>query len=123
MSSSLLKDKAIEFLETALLEQPSKVGALCIYCIKNKRTGIYIKTLSEIPEEEEVLIMPYSAFKVTGINRITDTAEKSKLKRIEIELEELDESLYPAFSADDLDAADREFLKEGVITVLRNNEL
>ena len=121
-SSSKLREATDGFLYSDRDEQQTQIHALCIYNIKNKRTGIYIKTLSQLPNEEEVLIMPYSAFRVVDVNVISN-ATKNQPKKIEIRLDELDQSAYPTFNSQNMDADDQEFLKGAFIPALRNNEL
>lgn len=122
-SSSKSKQVADRFLLNAGTHKRStEIHALCVYYIKHKRTGIYIKDLSQFPDEEEVLIMPYSAFKVDEV-KIISNATKNQPKVIEIRLNELDQSAYPTFNSQKMDEDDRDFLKGGFIPALRNNEL
>jgi hypothetical protein len=121
-SSSKSPKIAHDFLQTDTHKRPTEICALCIYNIKNKRTAIYIKNLSQLPHEEEVLIMPYSAFRVVNVSVISN-ATKNQPKVIEIRLDELDESAYPTFNSQNMDADDRDFLKGAFIPALRNNEL
>ncbi|CAF1125614.1 unnamed protein product [Didymodactylos carnosus] len=48
---------------------------IVIYNIKHADTAIYLHTLSEYPEEREVLIPPFTVFKVTKVNRSVNEAE------------------------------------------------
>jgi hypothetical protein len=50
--------------------KPVKVSALCTYEIINNRTALDIEQISEYRHEREVLIGPYTAFKITTIRQI-----------------------------------------------------
>ena len=65
----------------------------CTYIIKNingHRRALDISGISRFPDEEEVLLMPYSVFLVT--KRETIELPNKGGKRIELELEECDEA-------------------------------
>ncbi|CAF1463967.1 unnamed protein product [Rotaria sp. Silwood1] len=76
------------------LDKEGKAGEVsigCTYIIKNingNRRAIDISGISEHPHEEEVLLLPYSVFRVTKIETIE--LPNNKEKRIEIEFEECD---------------------------------
>ncbi len=61
----------------------ARLSAICIYEIRNQRTALDIEHISVYPEEEEVLILPYSAFKIIDIQQ-----NKDKTPRVEIQLRE-----------------------------------
>ncbi|CAF3947409.1 unnamed protein product [Rotaria magnacalcarata] len=58
---------------------------LCIYKITNSSTALNIGTISEVPLEQEVLIMPLCAFEIISIKQ--HSSNESNI-HIEIELEE-----------------------------------
>ncbi|CAF1177384.1 unnamed protein product [Rotaria sordida] len=58
-----------------------KLSALCIYEIINDRTGLNIEDISEYRNEKEVLVGPYTAFKITAVHRVDSNY-------IEIDLQE-----------------------------------
>ena len=62
------------------------IPVLLKYTIKQNETAIDIQCLSMIPAEEEVLILPFSVFKVT--NRIENFPDSSSRMFVEIHLEE-----------------------------------
>ena len=66
-----------------------KVSVLLKYIIKQDQTAIDIKYLSTIPDEEEVLILPFSVFQVK--DRIKSYSDLFSSGLIEIELEECEE--------------------------------
>jgi hypothetical protein len=63
-----------------------KIPVLLKYTIKQNETGIDIQHLSMIPDEEEVLILPFSVFQVK--NRIESTSDTLSTILVEIHLEE-----------------------------------
>lgn len=68
---------------------PSQYSCLCQYLIKQKSTAIDIQTLSTRPEEKEILIIPFTVFKVIAIKKnYLDDSKPS----IEIQLEECEDS-------------------------------
>ena len=69
------------------------ISICCTYIIKNahdNRCALDISEVSEYPDEEEVLLLPYSVFRITKRKSIELTNPKAK--RIEIELEQCDDS-------------------------------
>ncbi|CAF1583589.1 unnamed protein product, partial [Didymodactylos carnosus] len=63
--------------------RPIQISTFCTYIIRNKRTALNIKSLSLFEDEEEVLIVPFSAFEVTEVKQY----HHSKNARIMVELE------------------------------------
>ncbi|UJR38774.1 hypothetical protein I4U23_031439 [Adineta vaga] len=61
----------------------NQIPAICTYVIKNLGTALNIEQISEIPDECEVLILPFSAFRIRCIRRLDKTVNKG----ITIELE------------------------------------
>ncbi|CAF0848746.1 unnamed protein product [Adineta steineri] len=63
----------------------NNIPTLCTYTIKNRRTAYDLETISEYPEEKEVLIIPYSAFIVKGMDRYESPSETGIVIKIELE--------------------------------------
>jgi hypothetical protein len=61
---------------------------ICIYNVSNPRSSLYIKEFSKIPDEEEVLIVPFIAFEITAIREVKLKTEKIEHLVREIELVE-----------------------------------
>ncbi|UJR29190.1 hypothetical protein I4U23_010404 [Adineta vaga] len=68
---------------------PLQYTALCIYKIRNLNTALDISSISEIPHECEVLIMPLCAFQVRSVRK---NEEDNNDIQFEIELEECEDS-------------------------------
>jgi len=68
----------------------AQVSVLLKYTIKRKQTGIDIEHLSMVPDEEEVLILPFSVFQIK--DRIESCSIMSSLMSIEIDLEEYEDN-------------------------------
>ncbi|CAF0855931.1 unnamed protein product [Didymodactylos carnosus] len=49
--------------------QDGKLSIICIYIIRNRRAALDVETISDYPEEHEILIMPYCVFEVKYIRR------------------------------------------------------
>jgi hypothetical protein len=72
-----------KFLRKTPDKQPIHIAALCTYIIKNSGTALDIETISErICDEKEVLILPFSAFTVKSVLRLSSNV-------VEMELEEI----------------------------------
>ncbi|CAF1065720.1 unnamed protein product [Rotaria sordida] len=69
--------------------RPLQYSCLCKYFIKQNSTAISIESLSTRPDEKEILIIPFSVFKVTNIKRNYPTSTSTI--SIEIELEECED--------------------------------
>jgi hypothetical protein len=65
-------------------------SCLCKYVIKQSSTAINIQSLSIRPDEQEILIIPFTVFKVTAIRRNHLVHSKASIS-IEIELEECED--------------------------------
>ncbi|CAF1277814.1 unnamed protein product [Didymodactylos carnosus] len=78
--SSTSKEIAVarRFLDSS--DSSGRFDAICTYTIRNQRTALDIEKVSVFKDEQEVLILPYSAFKIIEIRR--------NESRIEIELKE-----------------------------------
>ncbi|CAF4707234.1 unnamed protein product [Rotaria sp. Silwood1] len=81
-SSSKKLNIALGFLDDKL-HTDNRLNTICTYEIRNQRTALNIKDISLFQYEEEVLILPYSAFKITDIQ-----INKCKLSNVEIKLKE-----------------------------------
>ena len=64
-------------------ERNDQLSTICIYEIRNQRTALDIEHISLFQDEQEVLILPYSAFKIIDIKQY-----KNKSPRVEIKLKE-----------------------------------
>lgn len=62
-STSKQKHVATQFYQRKT-DKTDRLTALCTYEIRNKRTALDIENISLFKSEEEVLIRPYSAFKI-----------------------------------------------------------
>lgn len=63
--------------------QANEIPVLCTLKILNRRTALDIHQISEFPNEDEVLILPYTAFTIVNIKEISVAPS-----RFEIELQE-----------------------------------
>ncbi len=66
------------------------IPVLLKYTIKQNKTGIDIEHLSMIRDEEEVLILPFSVFKIK--NRIENCSSMLLPMLVEIDLEEYEDN-------------------------------
>ncbi|CAF1115117.1 unnamed protein product, partial [Rotaria sordida] len=64
-------------------DKDDRLSTLCIYEIRNPRTALDIQQMSLFQYEEEVLILPYSAFKIIDIQQ-----NENRSPQIEIKLKE-----------------------------------
>lgn len=60
-----------------------RLTTICTYQIRNERSALDIEHISLFPNEKEVLILPYSAFKIIDIQ-----IDKEKSPNVEIKLKE-----------------------------------
>jgi hypothetical protein len=73
-STSRSREIAQFFAPPPSVLDPDTLSVLCIYTIPEKdltytgNIALDISTLSEFPDEEEVLILPYTSFKIRNIN-------------------------------------------------------
>lgn len=81
-SSSKQRNVASTFQGRAA-DTGDRLSTICIYKICNLRTALDIQHVSEFPHEAEVLILPYSAFKIIDVKQ-----NKHGSPRIEIKLNE-----------------------------------
>jgi hypothetical protein len=83
-STSKKLDVALKFLGNDR-HAHDRLSTICIYEIRNPRTALDIEQISVFQDEEEVLILPFSAFKIIGIE-----INKHKLHQVQIKLKESD---------------------------------
>ena len=62
LSTSKDRRVAENFLNNRVIVD--KIAVLCIYMIKDKRAALDIHSISQFPDEQEVLIVPWMAFVV-----------------------------------------------------------
>ncbi|CAF0896308.1 unnamed protein product [Didymodactylos carnosus] len=86
LSTSKVETAAENFL-LGKRQNPSgsfvRLPVLCTYLTKNPRTALDIDVLSEYPGEKEVLIVPFTAFKVTQIDKNVDGLSRIDLEECE----------------------------------------
>ncbi|CAF1322620.1 unnamed protein product [Didymodactylos carnosus] len=80
--SSTSKEMSIarRFLSSSVGDD--RLNAICTYTIRNQRTALNIEEISVFKREQEVIILPYSAFKIINIVQNKSQAE-IKLKECE----------------------------------------
>ncbi|CAF4454004.1 unnamed protein product [Rotaria sp. Silwood2] len=81
-SSSKQLNIALRFLSDNPHDD-NRLSTICIYEVRNPRTALDIQHISLFQYEEEVLILPYSAFKIIDIQM-----HKDKSPNVEIKLKE-----------------------------------
>lgn len=81
-SASQDKNVALIFRSTGV-ETNGRLRVLCTYEIRNRRTALDIRYISEFEDESEVLIMPYTAFKIIRVQRNEQSSNE-----VEIQLKE-----------------------------------
>ena len=69
-----------------------KSWIMCKYKIKHRRTALHIENLSQYTNEGEILIMPYTVFKVNKVEKVKLSYLLDGQTITEIELEEHDTS-------------------------------
>jgi hypothetical protein len=70
-----------------------KTWAMCVYHVKHRRTALHIENSSQYANEGEILIMPYTVFKVKKISQTKPSYLPKDQTMTEIELEECDQYL------------------------------
>ena len=70
-----------------------KSWVVCKYDIRHQRTGLYIENSSQYANEGEILIMPYSVFKVKKVQQVKASFLPDDRLMTEIELQECDQYL------------------------------
>ncbi len=83
-STSKQLNEALKFLGNKR-DTNEQISTICVYEIRYKRTALDIAHISEFPYEQEVLVLPYSAFKIIDIkqNKLNSPAIEIKLKECE----------------------------------------
>ncbi|CAF1592613.1 unnamed protein product [Rotaria sp. Silwood1] len=84
------EDQQSHMRHTYQSHRPLQYSCLCKYLIKQNSTAINIQSLSTRPDEKEILILPFSVFKVIGIKRNYLDNPTASIS-IEIELEEYED--------------------------------
>jgi hypothetical protein len=69
----------------------SKIWVMCKYQIKHRRTALHIENSSQYTAEGEVLIMPYTVFKIKNKRTVTASYMPAGQTITEIEFEECDQ--------------------------------
>jgi hypothetical protein len=85
LSTSKSQDVAEIFIKYDDINHPP---VMCIYKIIQERSSLAIKTFSQIPSEEEVLIIPFVVFEVKEYRTVEIIREGKPCRITEIELEE-----------------------------------
>jgi len=86
---------------------------LCVYEIRYQRTALDIGHISVVPDEQEVLILPYSTFKIIDIKR-----NRFDSPRLEIKLQECEPELKPdGFLPSGLVRSDSKLFRSGLFEI------
>jgi hypothetical protein len=83
-SASKQLNIALKFLRNHH-DTDDRLSTICIYEIRNQRTALGIEQISLFEAEQEVLILPYSAFKIIDIKQNKDNSHKVEIKLKECE--------------------------------------
>jgi hypothetical protein len=85
LSTSKTKSIAQLFSLTAKQQEnnTNELSIFCTYVIVNDRTALNIEKLSVIPDEQEVIIMPFSAFRVEKVTRNSQQQSNVEITLIE----------------------------------------
>jgi len=83
-STSKQLNIALTFLENNR-DAVDRLSTICQYEIRNRRTALDIKNMSLFEEEREVLILPYSAFKIIDIKLNEHISPRVEIKLKECE--------------------------------------
>ncbi|CAF0952623.1 unnamed protein product [Rotaria sordida] len=81
--TSKQSNKALEFVCNYKHDKDDRLSTICQYEIHNRRTALDVQCISIFQDGQEVLILPYSAFKIISIK-----LNKNKSPQVEIKLEE-----------------------------------
>ncbi|CAF1563340.1 unnamed protein product [Rotaria magnacalcarata] len=68
-----------------------KSWTMCKYTLKHRRTGLHVENSSQYPNEGELLIMPYTVFKILKVSQVKAPYLPNEPFITEIELEECDQ--------------------------------
>ncbi|CAF1370704.1 unnamed protein product [Rotaria sp. Silwood1] len=83
-STSKQKDVALGFLRDNS-GTDDRLSTICVYEIRNERTALDIEHISLFQDEKEVLILPYSAFKIIDIKQYENGSPRVEIKLKECE--------------------------------------
>jgi hypothetical protein len=72
LSSSTDQNVAQRFLLDNLIDSNSNYRVICTYHIRNPSISIDVHTISTYPNENEILIIPFTTFKITNIKKNLD---------------------------------------------------
>lgn len=100
LSTSVKKDEALLFTAGSSTSEEATndlVSCLCTYHIRKTHTALDIKDLSIFEGEEEVLVIPYSAFQVVDIGSIE--TEHGSIATIELRQCKSDIATFAALAA------------------------
>ncbi|CAF2388658.1 unnamed protein product [Rotaria sp. Silwood2] len=86
LSTSSDYSVAMKFALKSDAKNQQKYSAICTYKIQTERSALSIMEISEYPNEKEVLVMPYTAFRVKSIR--TNSTNESNQPNFSIDLEE-----------------------------------
>ncbi|CAF0777143.1 unnamed protein product [Adineta steineri] len=86
LSTSRSREVAEIYLNFTDLDRRTPV--LCIYIVKNARSSLNISSMSKFVDEEEVLIVPFTAFEVIAVHKDTKAMFHDKHNLYVIELAE-----------------------------------
>lgn len=70
-----------------------KLWVMCVYDIKHRRTALHIEGFSQYANEGEILVMPYTVFRVKSIDHIKTSSVEGRTMT-EITLEECDQCFH-----------------------------
>ncbi|CAF1462455.1 unnamed protein product [Adineta ricciae] len=85
------KEAAKQFGRTRIDGSSIKIWIMCVYEIKNRRTALNVENISQYTSEGEILIMPFSVFRIKRVEPITVRHDLSSQTIRWIELEECQE--------------------------------
>ncbi|CAF4615761.1 unnamed protein product, partial [Didymodactylos carnosus] len=63
---------------------PDEMSVFSTYVIRNKHTALDISEISEVRDEEEVLILPFAAFIITAVEKTDNMETKIWLEECEL---------------------------------------
>ncbi|CAF1372783.1 unnamed protein product [Rotaria magnacalcarata] len=76
---------AMDYLRQTPDHTPIHLSTLCIYHTKNHRTALQIAGVSEVPDEEEILILPFSAYEIVSVRKYDGNKNNGVIMEIELE--------------------------------------
>jgi predicted nucleotidyltransferase len=93
---STSKERSIAQVFAGNVLQETSVSVVLKYIIKQNQTAIDIEHMSTVEDEKEVLILPFSVFRIKNRN------EKTETNCVEIELEECEDRESKFYTIDDI---------------------